>query len=344
MTGIYPISYSLSIFWKSPPGSSKSESCSGALHFRDIIFAGVGLKERGTSTLEELEGALLQNQSLNSQTPHRHTEHRSNHTQSLGKADPHPHSQIFGNQTVQNQTGHRPTQELSKSEQEKKPSSSQQEPNQTAHSQEAHNQTVHRHLERLEPKGTASGSGPLETVRQESSAAQGTELKADQPIGGSINARLVEEAQRQETNRIEREKLAAEKVEAGRLEAERRQAEGLEAQRLAILEAQGGAVAYEPQQPIQEQVLAVEQPAQIQEEPLPLHEPCKELAGTRPPRSRVLDIVIAHYDPLRIQSMQRFWLWFFSLEVVSISAGCCPLDEVFVLLAIFLVMVSSKRP
>ena len=202
-------------------------------------------------------------------------------------------------------------------------SNSQVLPKETAHSQEADNQTSHRHLERLEPESAGSGLG----LSSEDSAAQETESQAGKPKPGSLNARLVEEAQRLETERIEREKLAAEAVEAGRLEAERAQAEGLEAQRLATLEAQGGVVANAVEQPKDGEVGTVDQPAQVQEEPLPLHEPCKELAGMKPRRSKMLDIVIAHYDPLRIQSMLRFWLWFFSLEVVSRVSCISLLDK-----------------
>ena len=221
---------------------------------------------------------------------------------------------------MHNQTSHHSAQEVITSllEPYSEQLHSQETYNQTVNSQGAHNQTADRHLEKLGPEGTASvTSASLQKQHQESSAAQGAETQASKPFAGSLNARLVEEAQRIEAERIERERLAAEAVEAGRLAAERLQAEGLEAQRLATLEAQGGAVAAQTEQPQTTEQTAVEQPVQVQEDPVPLHEPCKELIGTKPRRSRKLDIVIAHYDPQRIDSMSRFWLWFFSLEVVS---------------------------
>ena len=285
---------------------------------------GIGLKERSNTTLEELEGKQLQNQSHHSQATHRHTEHRSNHSQSLGKAAPQFNSQTLGSQAEHNQTDHDPAQEGIKSLQESgnKRLNSQVSRNSTASSQAAPNQTVHRHLDRSQHEGATSGTS-------ESSAAQGIEGQAGKPNVGSLTARLVQEAQRQETERIEGERHAAQKVEAGRLEAERAQAEGLEAQRLATLEAQGGAVASEPQQPVDGQVGAADQPAQVQEQVVPLHEPCKELAGMQPRRSKMLDIVIAHYDPLRVQSMMAFWLWFFSLPVVGIISCILHLHRQF---------------
>ncbi len=270
---------------------------------------GIGLKERSNSASEELERAPLQNQSHHS---HHQIELYRDSSQSTEEED--RNSQVFGSQASYNQTaGQQVVQEKTKPllEPELEFVDSQ-----NPHSGVDQDQTTHRPSERFKADEAASESTQrLEMLHKEKLPAQETESEAGRPNAGSLNARLVEEAERLQAEKIETERIAAEKVEAGRLEAERLQAEGLEAKRIHTQQVQGSAVSQEGQEPGN----AVEQPAQIREElSVPLHEPCRELQGVKVKRSRKLDIVIAHYDPQRIESMLRFWLWFFSLEVVSL--------------------------